>query len=149
MSEQVQGLDEVKANLAKLAERYSQATVKAGSKGAQLVRTTAIKSIQKKSPGRTVVRYRAATEEKQAKSYAHVAAASGYAPNTDTGALARSVQVEVARDAIFVGSSLSYAAALEFGKSGMAARPWLIPALEQNRKNIVSLYQDEIKKANK
>ena len=136
----VTGLEQLRANLKALKGRYGDDVSKAINQGAQVVRTAAIKSIQKKSPGKTVIRYR-----NGGKAYTHTAAAEGYAPNTDTGRLVQSILVEVEPDGATVGSNLDYAGRLEFGTSQMGARPWLIPALEANKKIIVKLIRGAMK----
>ena len=125
---EVEGIEEVQRNLAKLAKRYSKATIDGAIAFGELVRTEAIKSIQDQSPGDTVERSRAGGGV-----YEHVAASAGEAPNTDTGRLVQSVQVDIQPSKVFVGSSLDYAGYLENGTRRMDARPWLFPALENNK----------------
>jgi HK97 gp10 family phage protein len=136
LSYDVQGIEETKRNLEKLSKQISADVVKAAIQGAQLVRSTAIKSIQQKSGGQTVTRTR-----EGGGTYEHTAAAEGQAPNTDTGRLVSSIQVEVKAKDVFVGSTLNYAGDLEFGTRRMGARPWLNPALEQNRRTIERLFK--------
>lgn len=125
---EIDGIEEVQRNLAKLAKRYSKATIDGAIAFGELVRADAINSIQDQSPGETVERSRAGGGV-----YEHIAAAEGEAPNTDTGRLVQSVQVDVQPSAVFVGSSLDYAGFLENGTRRMGARPWLFPALENNK----------------
>lgn len=127
MTQTVTGVKEMQANLAALGKKYSDAIAKAAFAAAQSVRSDAIKSIQTVSSGNTVTRYRA-----DGTPYTHTASKEGDAPNTDTGDLVKSVQVEVKPDGVYVGSRLEYAGHLEFRLN----RPWLIPALEKNRKLI-------------
>lgn len=141
MKKPVEGVDELKANLAKLGRLYSQEIVKGAMAGANLVRSDAIKSIQDASSGDTVTRYTA-----NGKPYEHTASEEGSAPNTDTGRLVESIQVEVTGKGIFVGSTLQYAAHLEYGTKIMGARPWLIPATEKNRAEIERLIGKHVKK---
>lgn len=136
----VEGMEELKANMAKLSKEYGAAVAKAAVAGAELVRGEAIKSIQSTSSGQRVTRYRAGGGQ-----YEHTASAPGDAPNTDTGRLASSVQVDVKPFGIFVGSTLQYAGHLEFGTSSMEPRPWLNPALESQRRNIERLMIDAAK----
>lgn len=136
---QVQGIEEVQRNLAKLADAYGKAVADALVASGNDVRNTAIRSIQQKSSGRTVTRSRAG-----GSTYQHVAAAAGNAPNTDTGRLVGSVQVDVTSDSVFVGSTLRYAGMLEFGTRNMLPRPWLNPALEANRRAILKRVQDAV-----
>lgn len=64
----------------------------------------------------------------------------GDPPAIDTGALADSITLQVGEDgALMVGSSLDYAARLEFGGQTLAARPWLRPALDRVRGEVAIL----------
>jgi HK97 gp10 family phage protein len=139
MSIEIEGLDELLANLETLKTTYSKEIMTAMVKGGNAVRNTAIQSIQSKSSGRTVTRTREGGER-----YTHIAAAAGAPPNTDTGALVRSINVNIQPDAVFVGSSLEYAPWLEFGTARMLPRPWLNPALEENRRRIEKWAQDAV-----
>lgn len=139
---EIEGTEVLKRNFEKLAEEYSEEIVKGAVIGAELVRGDAIKSIQSASSGSQVTRHTTTGQP-----YSHVAAKAGAAPNTDTGRLVASIQVETkggglfgeSQKGIFVGSTLLYAAYLEQGTRIMAARPWLMPALERNRENIFKL----------
>lgn len=137
----ITGVDKVQANFASLAEKYGQAVADALVVSGQMVRTTAIKSIQSTSSGETVTRYRSG-----GGSYTHVTSAPNTAPNTDTGRLASSVAVEVQKADVYVGSGISYAPHLEFGTTKMIQRPWLNPALEQNRRRINKLISIAVKR---
>lgn len=127
MTQTVTGVKEMQASLASLSKKYGDAIAKAAVVAAQSVRADAIKSIQSVSSGDTVTRYRA-----DGTPYKHTASKEGDAPNTDTGELVKSIQVEVKPNGVFVGSRLDYAGYLERNLN----RPWLIPALEKNRKLI-------------
>ena len=140
MKTEISGIDALEKNFARLAKKYGEEVAKATVKGAQLVRSSAIKSIHSVSSGDTVTRYR-----NDGESYTHTASKPGDAPNTDTGALARSVQVDIRREGVYVGSSLKYAPMLEFGTSSMRERPWLNPALESNRRKIQALIANAVK----
>ncbi len=130
MTQTVTGIKEMQTSLSALSKKYSEAIAKGAFAAAQSVRTDAIKSIQSQSSGETVTRYRA-----DGTPYKHTVSKDGDAPNTDTGELVKSVQVEVKPDGIYVGSRLEYAGHLEFRLN----RPWLIPALEKNRRLIRNL----------
>lgn len=138
---EVQGTEEVARNMAKLAKKYGQAAVEGAIAAAELVRSDAIRSVQDQSPGEIVERSRAG-----GGTYEHTAAKEGEAPNTDTGRLVQSIQVDVQGKAVFVGSSLDYAGWLENGTRRMGARPWLFPALERNKKEVEKLIGQKIKK---
>ena len=137
----VQGVEELNRNLAKLADRYGKSVADALLVSGEMVKSTAVRSIQTQSGGQTVTRYR-----QGGGAYQHTASSPNSPPNTDTGRLASSVAVEVQSEDVFVGSGVEYAPYLEFGTSKMQARPWLNPALEQNRRRISKLISDAIKK---
>lgn len=137
----VTGVEELNRNLAKMADRYGKAVADALVVSGEMVRSTAVRSIQSRSSGATVTRYR-----EGGGSYTHLVSAPNSPPNTDTGALARSVVVEVQSEDVYVGSGLEYAPHLEFGTVKMQPRPFLNPALEGNRRRIGKLVSDAIKK---
>ena len=139
ISVEVTGVETLQKSMAALASKYGQEVVKGAMEAGQLVRTSAIKSIQDVSYGHDVVRYR-----NGGNSYNHVASEEGDAPNTDTGTLASSVQVDATANYVFVGTTLKYGPWLEFGTKRMEARPWLNPALERNRKSISDIFQKKI-----
>lgn len=146
MTVQVEGIEELQKNLAKLSKKFSEQTVRAAMEVAQEIRAEAIDSIQDQSPGDVVERSRVG-----GGTYQHTASKEGDAPNTDTGRLVQSVQVDTRPDAIIVGSTLSYAGYLEFGTRRMGARPWLVPAVERVRPDapeIVAKYIKTVTRAN-
>lgn len=136
----VKGMDELQRNFKQLADKYGKAVAHATVQGGQLVRTTAIQSIQQQSNGNEVTRYRLG-----GGSYQHIASKPGDPPNTDTGALVRSINVEIRPDATYVGTSIKYAPYLEFGTARMAERPWLNPALENNKARITRMIRQAMR----
>jgi hypothetical protein len=73
---------------------------------------------------------------------AHVPSAPGEPPNYDTGVLSsniETVQVEPLR--VQVKSSAPYAGSLEFGSSKMAERPYMRPARDNKRAEVVAKVQ--------
>lgn len=136
---EVDGVEETARNMAALARKYSRATAEGAVAAGHLVRSDAIKTIQEQSPGEQVTRSRTGGGE-----YIHTASAEGDAPNTDTGRLVQSIQVEVNRKTVDVGSTLDYASYLEFGTKRMVARPWLFPAFERNKAAITRLIKHGI-----
>lgn len=68
----------------------------------------------------------------------HTASAAGNPPNTDTGFLVNNIFVEIDADRLggSVESRADYSGFLEFGTSKMQARPYLQPALEENKPKI-------------
>ena len=98
-------------------------------RGANMVRNTAVKSIQQ--------------HQSQGATYGnHTASRAGFPPNSDTGYLASNIFVSKDADGkgANVESRADYSEALEFGTSKMAARPFMQPALEENRRKIIQMY---------
>lgn len=98
-------------------------------RGANMVRNTAVKSIQQhQSHGVTYGN--------------HTASTAGNPPNSDTGYLASNIFVKKDNNGkgASVESRADYSEALEFGTSKMGARPFLQPALEENRRKIIQMY---------
>lgn len=69
----------------------------------------------------------------------HVASAPGSPPNADTHQLDLSIDTVInpSKLSVSVVSKAPYSAALEFGTSRIAERPFLRPALQRNRNRIV------------
>lgn len=68
----------------------------------------------------------------------HVPSAPGSPPNEDTGTLRRGIETRIGGpNLVVVESKAPYSAALEFGTSRMAARPFMQPATEMNRDEVV------------
>lgn len=137
----IQGADEVRRNLEKLADKYGMEAARGAFKAAKLIEGDAKKSIQAQSSGHVETRFRA-----NGNSYEHTVSKPGDAPNTDTGDLVKSIQTEVTPKGIFVGSRLDYSAWLEFGTATMDARPWLFPAIEKNRAKIKDMIKKSVDK---
>ncbi len=75
----------------------------------------------------------------------HVASAPGEAPNYDTGVLSANIettQPEPLR--VLVTSKAPYASPLEFGSSRMAERPYMRPARDNKRREVVDLVQEAL-----
>ena len=68
----------------------------------------------------------------------HTASIAGNPPNSDTGFLANNIFMVLDADKLggSVESRADYSGFLEFGTSKMGARPFLQPALEENRPRI-------------
>lgn len=141
----VKGLAEMRKNVAALSADIGAHLTKSAIQGARLVQTNVIKSIKSQSPGEAVTRYHPGQAPVE-----HIASKPGDAPNTDTGELIRGIQVEITPAAVFVGVESSQdekANALEFGTldGTLAARPFLFPAFEAAKPEIVQLMKQAIK----
>ena len=101
------------------------------ARSGNLVRNTAVKSIHAhQSSGVTYGK--------------HTASRPGFPPNTAEGNLARNIYVKIDNDrlGVSVESRAKYSENLEFGTSKMAARPFMQPALEENRNKIKRLFKN-------
>lgn len=118
----------VEANYRKAIERIIVS-------GVQNTMNTAKQSIQQHgSSGKTY--------EKYSPRRTHTASSAGNPPNSDTGFLVSNIHMEIDADGMggSVESRADYSGFLEFGTSKMQARPYLQPALEENRPKIRSMF---------
>ena len=116
------------SNVSKKYEKQFQQII---AMGANSIRNTAVQSIQESgSQGRTYGR--------------HIASTAGNPPNTDTGFLANNIHVQFDLDKLGcdIESRADYSVYLEFGTSTMGARPFLQPAVEENRDKIMRDYSN-------
>ena len=74
--------------------------------------------------------------ERQAK--INVSQSSGH-PRVQTGRLRSSITHEVEQGQVSIGTNVYYGKILEFGSVKMPPYPWLFPAVESNRQNIINL----------
>ena len=78
----------------------------------------------------------------------HVPSAPNSPPNADTHALSDNIEVvQLAPLRVEVSSNAPYFAALEFGTSRMAERPFMRPAVAKKRKEVVALVRKAIQHA--
>lgn len=113
--------------------------------GALLIRGDAQQSMKTTSRGE------AKTRSRDGMTVTHAASAPGSPPAIDTGKLVGSVTHKISADGLdaAIGTNTAYGAHLEFGTKKMAARPWLFPAFERNRKGIVKRIAKAVDVANK
>lgn len=143
----VEGAQELKAALALLSKQLGPHVAKAVFRGGRLVQSRVIKRIQKpQGVGQWVTRYQPGQ-----KPYQHLASAPGQSPNSDTGELVRGIQVEIVSGDVIVGVESSQddkALALEFGTTDgrLKPRPFLIPSLEESRREITQLIEQAVNK---
>lgn len=78
----------------------------------------------------------------------HVPSLPGQPPNNDTGGLVRSIETRLnGTDLVIVsagGPVAPYAVPLEYGTSKMAARPFMRPATEKNRRKVAEMVGDAV-----
>lgn len=77
----------------------------------------------------------------------HVPSKPGEAPKADTHLLDRSIETNLVEPLrAEVSANAPYAVPLEFGTSKMAARPFMAPAAQRKRKEVVDLIQRAVSK---
>ena len=114
---------------AKVEAKYASVVKNIIASGVQDTMNTAKPSIQQhQSKGRTYGK--------------HTASVAGNPPNSDTGFLASNIFMVLDADKFggAVESRADYSGFLEFGTSKMGARPYLQPALEENRPKIRRMF---------
>ena len=113
----------------KVEAKYASVVRNIIASGVQDTMNTAKTSIQQhQSKGRTYGK--------------HTASVAGNPPNSDTGFLASNIFMVLDADKLggAVESRADYSGFLEFGTSKMGARPYLQPALEENRPKIRRMF---------
>lgn len=125
MKVQIQGIDDLMADLKRLGTISEEAVVDTINDIAMDTQQEAVRGIQRgPASGRT---YKRGT-------ITHTASAAGQFPMSDTGRLAANVEFEIAtksKAVAVVGTNIAYGPHLEFGTSKMAARPWLMPSFRK------------------
>lgn len=110
----------------------------------------AVKDIASISPGsQSQIRYGAKGASGKSGKRVALVSPAGQPPNSDTGSLARSIQIKIEDDGFkgSVGTELKYGFWLEFGTNKMAARPYLRPAFKLHEPEILRNCEDHLKKA--
>jgi HK97 gp10 family phage protein len=133
-------LDKIVKQLEKVPEKQDKALLEALGSSVVMIHADAVKSIYAhESKGVTYTR----------GSVEHTASKPGFPPNSDTGTLARGIRWEVdsSKNIGFVGTNVKHGSWMEFGTRDVAPRPWLFPAYLKNLKNIISNFEEAVKKA--
>jgi HK97 gp10 family phage protein len=126
----VTGSQDILRRLRKVTKNVDEIAAESVFLTANLVKNTAVKSIQSISMGERVRRPR-----QGGGTLSHIASRPGDAPNTDTGNLVKSISVQPLqpKKTMTVGVNSKYGAALEFGTKNMEARPYMQPSVEENK----------------
>lgn len=78
----------------------------------------------------------------------HVPSRPGEAPNNDTGVLANNIEAALVEPLkAEVSSNAPYSVPLEYGTSKMAARPFMRPARDAKRREVVQLVKAAVNRA--
>ena len=137
-------IDNLKEFNKKLNKHLEDNKVKAYvTRATRLVQNTAKESIMK---GGTGIEYK-----KYEPTRNHRASAPNEPPASDTGFLVSQITMNVKKlsNGSIEGSIISaapYSKALEYGTTKMTARPFMQPALEKNKRKILSLFKKGILK---
>lgn len=137
----IKGVQNISSKFKKFEAEVLAYQVLAMQKATMRVHETAVKSIQDNSDGTPQFRY-------NPKRVVNVSA-PGDPPNTDTGRLVQSIQMNFLDGGMTgqVGTNLKYGAYLEFGTTKMRARPWLAPALMETADEMKDIFRDAFKEA--
>lgn len=124
-----------------LTEKYEKATRRLVEESGVMVQATAVQSIT--SGAKSGINYTLYNPRRQ-----HQASAPGEAPAADTGYLHSNIIWDIDSDGMggAIESRAEYSEFLEFGTSKMAARPFLQPAIEENRPKISRLAERILKR---
>lgn len=126
-------------NIEALKSKAEAETARAVRATAQAIRNDAIISVKS---------HLSAGEVYTRGTVKHVASKPGSPPNQDRGTLTRNIRVTMNDDLTAdISSNAPYSAALEFGTSDMAARPFMTPAVEGQREKHKERLQKAIMRA--
>lgn len=127
-------------NTEKASRKYRAKLVELVGRAGNLVRNTAVESIAQGAKSGVVY-------ELYKPRRTHKSSAAGEPPATDTGYLVNHIFLNIDMEGLgaSVESTAEYSAFLEFGTSKMAARPFLQPALEENKPKIRKLETQMVK----
>ena len=127
----------------KLSINYEKALKNGVKMAGMMVRATAVESITNGSASGIVY-------EKYNPRRTHRASSPGDPPAADTGYLHNNITFTIDGDGLGadIESRASYSGYLEFGTSKMQARPFMQPAIEENRPKIRRLMANLAKGAN-
>lgn len=134
----VKGTEKAVAQISKISSNVTDEMRLVVKEGMLLIHGTARKSIQE--------------HQSRGNKYGeHYASRPGNPPNTDTGRLVGSIEFDYDQDtnSAQVGTNLDYGAWLEFGTSTIAARPWLKPAFDKHKKEILNSFKAALRKGTK
>jgi len=108
----------------------------------KIMKVTGMKELEKKMKQLSdVARKDAKQEALYASSVVVQGDASSRAP-VDTGNLRSSIDYEVGTDNADVFATANYAEHVEYGTSNMAAQPFLRPAIDGSKNNIIKIFSD-------
>jgi HK97 gp10 family phage protein len=89
-----------------------------------------------------------ASSGRKTKKHAHVVSRPGEPPNQDSGTLAGNIEVNQIKSLVVeISSNAPYSAALEFGTSKMAARPFMEPARRSTEPRVRQLTAQAVNRA--
>ena len=110
------------------------------------MKITGLKDLEKKMKQLSNVARKEAKQEALYTGASVVLSQANDLVQVDTGYLKGSLDFEVGSDDADIFDTAIYAAAVEYGTSKMAAQPFLRPALDNNKDNIIKIFSDVYKK---
>jgi len=118
----------------KKVERDAKISIQTGSRSGKISRRGK-SSFVDPSTGRSLAKKRGGALATKL----HQASAPGEVPKSDSGDLAKGIfsELELKGLGSKIGTNIEHGTHLEFGTKKMLPRPWLMPAFENNKKDIV------------
>lgn len=141
----IEGKDELESKFKDIESDTPLAMRKAINASALMVKSSAQKSIQRRSPGEAYTRY--------SPKRTGLASRPGDAPNTDQSTLVKNIKVSTGTSiatkqyTAIVRSQAPHSKPLEFGTADMKARPFMKPALDKNRDKILKMVAQALRGA--
>ena len=131
---------EVNARLAKRVKASIKDVQQLVVNATNLVEETVVKGIH--GPPKTGILYEKGSSFRGNRP-SHRASAPGEYPATDTGYLAQNISSTMSVDRLTgrITSEAEYSKDLEYGRNGVAARPFMQPSLEKNRRKILGWFK--------
>lgn len=134
----IEGLDEMARAIQNAKKEVREAVQKEVQRSTYRVQTAAVRRIQRgPATGETYEKYNPRRT--------HTASSPGQSPQSDTGRLAASVENRVDDLTGIVFTRVEYGKHLEFGTANMAARPWLLPSLEEESREFARALREILK----
>lgn len=139
VSHTIKGVEKTLKALKNLESEMMSGQIDAVRKSTLMIHGFAVQSLQDNSDGPQQTRYRPKREVNVSR--------PGQPPNTDRGRAVQSIKFEFENKGLVgrVGTNLKYLAALEFGTSRIAPRPWLSRAVRLTATKVAKIFQDALK----
>ena len=134
----IEGLDEMARAIQNAKKEVREAVRREVQRSTYRVQNAAVHRIQRGPATGDIY-------EKYSPRRTHRASAPGQPPQSDTGRLAASVENRVDDLTGIVFTRVEYGKHLEFGTSKRAARPWVVPSLEEESREFAAALRGILK----